>query len=65
MQIFVFTKISDYPHLNITMKFSSTYISEDLSFSKFYVVTVVFSTLNLNGRTNYLAQMLLSVKFMS
>ena len=34
MQIFVFTNISDYSHLNITMKFSSTYISEDLSFGK-------------------------------
>ena len=35
MQIFVFTKNHDYPHLNITMKFSSTFISEDLSFGKF------------------------------
>ena len=34
MQIFVFTKNHEYPHLNITMKFSSTFISEDLSFGK-------------------------------
>ena len=27
-------KISDYPHLNITIKFSSTCITEDLSFGK-------------------------------
>ena len=34
MQIFVFTKNHDYPHLNMAMQFSSTFISEDLSFGK-------------------------------